>query len=214
MPIPPFDHARRGIACLATSVTILAAGLLGGCGAASNDNSGSVAGSSSCTGTAQGCPVSSTSSGSSSSGSGAGSGSTSSGTPGTCSTTGTGRTDDFKQPVTLQAPTTDGLREGDIVVGSGAQPQTGQLLTVQYTGWLADGTQFDSSRKVGSQPFQFTLGQGQVIKGWDEGLSTMKVGGVRRLVIPAALGYGAAGSPPVIPANATLTFDIELLCAG
>jgi len=107
--------------------------------------------------------------------------------------------------------TSSGLQYEDIVAGSGAQPQAGQMVTVNYTGWLDNGTKFDSSLDAG-KPFTFVLGRGQVIKGWDEGLATMKVGGKRRLIIPPALGYGAAGQGP-IPANSRLTFDVELLGA-
>jgi peptidylprolyl isomerase len=98
----------------------------------------------------------------------------------------------------------------DTVVGTGAQPQKGQTVTVHYTGYLVDGKKFDSSVDRG-QPFSFVLGASQVIKGWDEGLATMKVGGKRRLTIPPELGYGPSGSPPVIPPNAVLIFDVELL---
>jgi FKBP-type peptidyl-prolyl cis-trans isomerase len=124
------------------------------------------------------------------------------------------RTDDFHQAVTLTTTTADGLKYGDIDPGSGAQAATGQHITMQYTGWLQDGSSFDSSRKAGGQPFPFTLGNGDVIKGWDEGIVGMHLGGVRRLVIPPALAYGPSGRPPVIPANATLTFDAQLLCIG
>jgi FKBP-type peptidyl-prolyl cis-trans isomerase FkpA len=124
------------------------------------------------------------------------------------------RTDDFHQKVDLTTTTADGLKYGDIQPGSGAQAASGEHITMQYTGWLQDGTSFDSSRKSGGQPFPFTLGAGQVIRGWDEGIAGMRLGGVRRLVIPPALGYGASGQPSVIPPNATLTFDVQLLCIG
>lgn len=107
--------------------------------------------------------------------------------------------------------TTDsGLKYVEITEGDGAAPQTGQTVYVHYTGTLENGDKFDSSRDR-NQPFSFKLGVGQVIKGWDEGLSTMKVGGRRKLIIPADLGYGARGAGGVIPPNATLIFDVELL---
>ncbi|MBX9862504.1 MAG: FKBP-type peptidyl-prolyl cis-trans isomerase [Hyphomicrobium sp.] len=113
------------------------------------------------------------------------------------------------------APVADsGLKITDTVVGTGATPKTGQTCVMHYTGWLyedgAKGQKFDSSVDRG-QPFEFSIGTGQVIKGWDEGVATMKVGGKRTLVIPASLGYGARGAGGVIPPNATLIFDVELL---
>jgi peptidylprolyl isomerase len=106
--------------------------------------------------------------------------------------------------------TASGLKYIDLVEGTGATPQTGQTVVVHYTGTLEDGRKFDSSRDR-NQPFSFPLGRGRVIKGWDEGLSTMKVGGQRQLIIPPDLGYGARGAGGVIPPNATLVFDVELL---
>ena len=110
--------------------------------------------------------------------------------------------------------TTDsGLQYVVIEEGDGASPQTGQRVFVHYVGTLEDGTKFDSSRDRG-RPFDFTIGQGQVIKGWDEGVGMMKVGDRRKLIIPPELGYGARGAGGVIPPNATLIFDVELLRIG
>lgn len=109
--------------------------------------------------------------------------------------------------------TPSGLKYVDVVEGTGATPETGQTVFVHYTGTLEDGTKFDSSRDR-NRPFSFRLGTGQVIKGWDEGISTMKVGGRRELIIPPQLGYGARGAGGVIPPNATLMFDVELLQIG
>ncbi|SED40750.1 peptidylprolyl isomerase [Rhizobiales bacterium GAS188] len=110
--------------------------------------------------------------------------------------------------------TPSGLRVIDVRVGKGAQPQAGQDVSVHYTGWLyvngKKGKKFDSSRDRG-RPFSFTLGHMNVIKGWDEGVGTMRVGGQRTLIIPPDLGYGADGAGTDIPPNATLIFDVELL---
>lgn len=106
--------------------------------------------------------------------------------------------------------TASGLKYVDQVVGKGASPVAGKQVTVHYTGTLENGRKFDSSvdRK---EPFKFIIGVGQVIPGWDEGVMTMKVGGKRKLIIPSKLGYGASGAGGVIPPNATLLFDVELL---
>lgn len=106
--------------------------------------------------------------------------------------------------------TASGLQYEDLVVGDGPEPVKGRGVTVHYTGTLTDGSKFDSSRDR-NQPFTFTIGVGQVIAGWDEGVASMKVGGRRTLTIPAALGYGARGAGGVIPPNATLIFDVELI---
>ncbi len=106
-----------------------------------------------------------------------------------------------------------GLQYEEMTVGEGASPQTGERVSVHYTGTLLDGTQFDSSRDR-NRPFDFKIGVGQVIKGWDEGVSSMKVGGRRKLVIPPNLAYGDRGAGGVIPPNATLIFDVELLRVG
>lgn len=106
--------------------------------------------------------------------------------------------------------TQSGLQYKEITIGTGATPEKGQKVIVHYTGTLENGTKFDSSRDRNS-PFSFQIGVGQVIKGWDEGLSTMKVGGRRILIIPPELGYGARGAGGVIPPNAVLIFDVELL---
>ena len=130
-----------------------------------------------------------------------------------CSTPGAAaEQDSFNEPVSLVS-LPSGLRYGDIRVGCGAAVRTGQTVTVQYTGWLQSGKEFDSSRAAGRQPFAFPLGEGQVIPGFDQGVADMHIGGKRRLVIPAALAYGSQGVPPVIPPNATLYFDVEVISA-
>lgn len=106
--------------------------------------------------------------------------------------------------------TRSGLKFKDLVKGQGARPQTGQTVVVHYTGWLVDGQKFDSSVDRG-EPFVFVIGQGNVIKGWDEGVKGMQVGGKRRLTIPPRLGYGEKGAGESIPPNATLIFEVELL---
>jgi FKBP-type peptidyl-prolyl cis-trans isomerase FkpA len=106
--------------------------------------------------------------------------------------------------------TDTGLKYEDLVEGDGATAETGQQVVVHYTGWLTDGQKFDSSVDR-NQPFDFALGRGMVISGWDEGVAGMKVGGKRRLTIPPQLGYGAQGAGGVIPPNATLVFEVELL---
>ena len=102
------------------------------------------------------------------------------------------------------------LKIEELAVGDGAEAKSGQTVDVHYTGWLTDGKKFDSSLDRG-QPFSFRLGAGMVIKGWDQGVAGMKVGGKRKLTIPPDLGYGARGAGGVIPPNATLVFEVELL---
>ena len=112
-----------------------------------------------------------------------------------------------------QVTTASGLKYTDVKVGSGASPVKGKNVTVHYTGTLENGKKFDSSVDR-NQPFSFVIGVGQVIRGWDEGVMGMKIGGKRKLVIPANLGYGARGAGGVIPPNATLLFDVELISAA
>ena len=121
---------------------------------------------------------------------------------------GTMKLEPAKNEQVMATPT--GLKYVDEVVGKGPSPKTGQTVKVHYTGWLENGTKFDSSVDRG-EPFEFTIGIGQVIKGWDEGVLTMKIGGKRKLIIPSKLGYGANGAGSAIPPNATLIFKVELL---
>ncbi len=109
--------------------------------------------------------------------------------------------------------TDSGLKYEDSIVGNGDTAAAGQSVSVHYTGWLTDGKKFDSS-KDRNDPFEFKLGAGQVIRGWDEGVQGMKIGGTRKLTIPPQLGYGARGAGGVIPPNATLVFEVELLAIG
>ena len=106
--------------------------------------------------------------------------------------------------------TATGLGYVDLVEGGGARPKTGDTVSVHYTGWLKSGTKFDSSVDRGT-PFEFPVGKGRVIKGWDEGVISMQVGGKRKLIIPAHLGYGDRGAGAVVPPGATLIFEVELL---
>ncbi len=101
----------------------------------------------------------------------------------------------------------------EMTIGTGAEATRGQRVSVHYTGWLTNGTKFDSSKDRG-KPFQFKLGAGEVIQGWDQGVAGMKIGGKRKLTIPPELGYGARGAGGVIPPNATLVFEVELLGVG
>lgn len=109
-----------------------------------------------------------------------------------------------------EVTTESGLKYVDVVAGTGREAVSGNLVTVHYTGWLTNGTKFDSSVDR-RDPFSFPIGSGKVIKGWDEGVAGMKIGGKRKLTIPPQLGYGSRGAGGVIPPNATLVFDVELL---
>jgi FKBP-type peptidyl-prolyl cis-trans isomerase len=114
-------------------------------------------------------------------------------------------------PSAIQWHTTpSGLQYADTAIGKGEPPREGQIVVVHFAGWLDDGSQFDSTRRRG-KPFGFPVGSGQVIKGWDEAVRTMKVGGKRRLIVPPALGYGESGLGALVPPNAKLVFDLELI---
>jgi peptidylprolyl isomerase len=132
---------------------------------------------------------------------------------GGCSSNGT-TSQTAAQPVSVAATPSQGLQITDVTVGTGASPKLGATLVMHYTGWLyengAKGKKFDSSVDRG-EPFQFQIGMGKVIAGWDKGIATMKVGGKRTLIIPPELGYGSSGAGGLIPPNATLLFDVELL---
>jgi FKBP-type peptidyl-prolyl cis-trans isomerase FkpA len=119
----------------------------------------------------------------------------------------------FRSHTMSQITTASGLVIEEVLVGEGAEASAGQTVSVHYTGWLTNGSKFDSS-KDRNEPFEFPLGARHVIAGWDEGVQGMKVGGTRKLTIPPALGYGARGAGSVIPPNATLVFEVELLGLG
>jgi peptidylprolyl isomerase len=123
---------------------------------------------------------------------------------------GSGKAAGGKMAAADTVKTASGLKYIDLKVGTGASPQPGQTAVVHYTGWLTDGKKFDSS-KDRNEPFEFPIGQGRVIKGWDEGVASMKIGGQRKLIIPPELGYGPRGAGGIIPGNAVLVFEVELL---
>jgi FKBP-type peptidyl-prolyl cis-trans isomerase FkpA len=129
-----------------------------------------------------------------------------------------GKSTETAAPAQPAAPpvvtTSSGLKYQDLVVGNGPIAEDGTPVVVNYTGWLTDGTQFDSSHDPGRQPLPFTIGAGMVIRGWDEGVKGMRVGGKRKLTIPPDIAYGERGYPPVIPPNATLIFEVDFLSVG
>ena len=124
--------------------------------------------------------------------------------------TATAKPAETQKPAEAPPPSNEKLVIKDLVVGKGTEAKTGDSVKVHYVGTLPDGKEFDSSKK-NNKPFDFELGAGRVIKGWDQGVAGMKIGGKRKLTVPPSLGYGARGFPPVIPPNATLIFDVELL---
>jgi FKBP-type peptidyl-prolyl cis-trans isomerase len=127
-----------------------------------------------------------------------------------CGGGGDGESDQGEPAVPERVKLDSGLEFEDLVVGTGESPTAGQTAVVHYTGWLTDGTKFDSSHDR-NKPFEFAVGRRRVIKGWDQGVVTMKVGGKRKLYIPPALGYGERGFGNVIPPNSDLVFEVELL---
>ena len=193
--MPRRVHARLGAALIAIS----AAATLAACGDSATSTASTSGGAGGCATAATSCPV-------------AGPTPPAASNPQGCTNPGSGRTDDFHQAVAL-SKLPDGLQVGDIKVGTGPAVKQGQTLAVAYTGWLQNGTLFDSSRTPGRQPFPITLGAHGAIAGFEEAVSTMNVGGIRRAVIPPQLGYGATANGP-IPANSTLIFDLEVLCAA
>jgi hypothetical protein len=194
--VPRRVRARLGAAVIAISAAVT----LAACGdSATSTSTGSTSGGAGgCATAATSCPVAGPT--------------PPAANPQGCTNPGSGRTDDFHQAVAL-SKLPDGLQVGDIKVGTGPAVKQGQTLAVAYSGWLQDGTLFDSSRMPGRQPFPLTLGAHGAIAGFEEALATMNVGGIRRAVIPPQLGYGATANGP-IPANSTLIFDLEVLCAA
>jgi FKBP-type peptidyl-prolyl cis-trans isomerase len=189
---------RAPFAALAAVLTVAA---LGGCKQSSTSN-GSAG--------ASGTTSASSSTGASAAGSTPASGTVSTGTAAGAGASAAAALPGESVGAMQQVTTSSGLKYTDIKVGDGAVAETGMVASVHYTGWLMDGTKFDSSLDRG-QPLSFKLGGGRVIRGWEEGVKGMRVGGKRKLVIPSDLGYGDAGFPGAIPPRATLVFDVELV---